>query len=198
MAAGTAVDAGAPGGVPARGGPPRWWPVLPAALDAVAGAAFVLPWWRAGVGPVLLGTGPLQALAPDVWTGTEVTGARAVGATALAVVAVVAAAVAVVAVARRPGARIALAAQVSAVAAGAAAPAGPVAALRSWGPPAAPGVWLALLGLAGAGTGLRPVRARRARLLLAVVVLAAALLAAAATVALPAGPAPPHRGPDGP
>src|SRR4051812_21479398 len=56
----------------------RWWPAVPAALALAAAAALVLPWWRAGAGPVLLGGGPLRELAPDSWTGIEVAGLRAV------------------------------------------------------------------------------------------------------------------------
>ena len=122
----------APRGTPARV-PGRWWPAVSAGLAAVAAAALLLPWWRAGAGPVLLGGRPLRALPADSWTGVEVAGGRALVVAGLAVVAVVAGA--------PPRAKTGGRACV--VAAGAAAAACGVAALVGWGPTGAPGAWVA-------------------------------------------------------
>jgi hypothetical protein len=179
MAAGTAVDDVPHDDAAARTGPPRWGPAVPAGLAAVAAVAVLLPWWHAGAGPVLLGTGPLRELPADVWTGTEVAGSRAVVTGVLGLAALVA-----VAVGRLRGP--------AAAAAGGAAVAGAGAALAGWGPTGGTGVWIALV--AGAAAVVAALRARPRRAFVPI----AALVAAAIVVAVPGGPTPQARTPDGP
>ena len=181
----TPVDTdGAPREVPS-GGPARWWRAVPVALAAVAAAALLLPWGRAGAGPVLLEAGLLRALPPDAWSGIEVTGARALVVAALAAVAVVVGA----STWDSTGARACVAAG------GGAAAACGVAALVGWGPTAAPGVWVAVTaGVVAVGAAL----VRRAGATRTWPVLVAALVAAAGTVALPGGEQVPDRAAAGP
>jgi hypothetical protein len=182
MAAGTAVDGIPHDDTPLRTGPPRWWPAVPAGLAAMAAGAVLLPWWHAGAGPVLLGTGPLRELPAGVWTGTEVTGPRGLLTGVLGLAAIVAVAV--------RGLRAAVAA-----AAGGAAVAGAGAALAGWGPTGAAGGWIALVaGAAAVGAACRARPGSRTWPL----VPGAALLAAAVVVVAPGGPTPPARTPDGP
>jgi hypothetical protein len=218
MATGTAVDAGGAsrGDVPPRRSA-RWPTALAAGSAAVGAVGLLLPWWRAGPGPVLLGTGPLRELPADAWTGIEVAGPRAVVVAALAVAAVVA----VAADSIRPGP----AGRVAAAASAGAGLACAGAALAGWGPTGASGLWVTLTaGLAGLGSALLPPRRQRHRPgagppdappagdlpqrppqtspprvgLRGPLVPAAAVLAAAVTLAVPGGPTPPGRTASGP
>ncbi len=175
MAVGMPVDAGGAAGPAPTRRPPRWWPAAAGALAVLAAAAFALPWWRAERGASLLGAGPVRTAAPDVWTGTEVAGLRAVLVVALAVVALAVSALAAVRASGAAGARSGVAAT------GAAAAACGAAALVGWGPTTAPGAWLAAgTGLAAVGVALLRRGAARAR-----VVVTTAVLAAAAALAVP-------------
>jgi hypothetical protein len=154
---------------------------VPAGLAAVAVAALLLPWWRAAAGPVLLGGGPLRALAADSWTGIEVTGERALVVATLAVAAVVAGAL-----------RAATGGRACLAATGAAAATCGVTALVGWGPTGAPGAWVA------AAAGIATVAGALVRSAGARIVLAVAVLAAAGTLAVPEGEPLPDRTPVGP
>ena len=168
-----------------------WWPLVPVALAVGAAAALLLPWWGPATGPVLLGDGPLRALAPDVWTGTEVAGPRAAvvaAFTAVAVLAVVAQG------ARRRGLLPRAFPTALAAAAGAAAAACGCAVPFGWTVSSAPGVWVtAGVGLAAVGTALVRASPRRAA-----GAVAAALLAAGLTAVVPGGSPPPDRVAAGP
>jgi hypothetical protein len=141
----------------------------------------------------LLGAGPLRELPPDVWTGTEVAGPRAVVAAVLAVAAVVA--VVVRLLRRDPSPTAATVTRASAAAAGSAAAVCGAAALVDRGSTSAPGAWAAVVaGLAAVAAAALLRTPRRCTLR----VLATALLAVAASVAVPGGAEAPSRAAAGP
>jgi hypothetical protein len=125
---------------------------LAAVLAAGAAAAFLLPWWRADGGAVLLGGAPVHQLPPDVWTGVEVAGPLTV-----LVVVQAGASVALAVLACLGLGRLTLAARCAAASAGLVAVAAVVRALVHWGPSSAAGVWIALAAGVGAiGTAVAP------------------------------------------